>query len=148
MNGLCSLLKPDNVLLGISPSSKKRIFEQASQTLSLIYGLDRKEIFDGLFARERLGSTYLDHGIALPHCRLPNIKEPCCLFVKLHGELESDRPGEPAVSAASEHLALLASAAEVFSDDTLREKLLAASSADTFCGTLRSWCSVQPSDKA
>lgn len=62
MNGLCSLLKPDNVLLGISPSSKKRIFEQASQTLSLIYGLDRKEIFDGLFARERLGSTYLDHG--------------------------------------------------------------------------------------
>ena len=99
MNGLCSLLKPDNVLLGISPSSKKRIFEQASQTLGLIYGLDRKEIFDGLFARERLGSTYLDHGIALPHCRLPNIKEPCCLFVKLHGELESDRPGEPAVSA-------------------------------------------------
>ena len=82
MNGLCSLLKPDNVLLGISPSSKKRIFEQASQTLSLLYGLDKKEIFDGLFARERLGSTYLDHGIALPHCRLPNIKEPCCLFVK------------------------------------------------------------------
>ena len=99
MNGLCSLLKPDNVLLGISPSSKKRIFEQASQTLSLLYGLDKKEIFDGLFARERLGSTYLDHGIALPHCRLPNIKEPCCLFVKLHGELESDRPGEPSVSA-------------------------------------------------
>ena len=53
MNGLCSLLKPDNVLLGISPSSKKRIFEQASQTLSLLYGLDKKEIFDGLFARER-----------------------------------------------------------------------------------------------
>lgn len=50
MNGLCSLLKPDNVLLGISPSSKKRIFEQASQTLSLIYGLDKKETFDGLFA--------------------------------------------------------------------------------------------------
>jgi len=89
MNGLCSLLKPDNVLLGISPSSKKRIFEQASQTLSLLYGLDKKEIFDGLFARERLGSTYLDHGIALPHCRLPNIKEPCCLFVKLHGELRA-----------------------------------------------------------
>ena len=49
--------------------------------------------------------------------------------------------------AASEHLALLAAAAEVFSDDALREKLLTASSADTFCGALRSWCSVQPSDK-
>ena len=76
MNGLCSLLKPDNVLLGISPSSKKRIFEQASQTLSLIYGLDRKEIFDGLFARERLGSTYLDHGIALPHSVSQILRSP------------------------------------------------------------------------
>lgn len=156
MNGLCGLLKPDNVLLGISPGSKKRLFEQASQTLSLLYGIDKKEVFDGLFAREKLGSTYLDHGIALPHCRLPGLESPCCLFMKLHGELPGDRPGDPEISAlffliapedaCKEHLELLASAAQVFSDGALREKLLSAPTADVFCSELQSWCRIQPSD--
>ena len=71
MNALCLLLKPENILLGISPSSKKRVFEQAAQALSLIYRLDRKEVFDALIAREKLGSTYLGYGISVTDCGLP-----------------------------------------------------------------------------
>lgn len=150
MNRLCRLIKPDNVLLGIAPSSKKRIFEQAAQTLSLLYDVNKKEVFDALFARERLGSTYLDHGLALPHCRLSSLKEPCCLFMRLHGGLEGSRPGDPPVSsllfllvpesATSEHLELLSEAAALFSSEETRENLMNQTTAEGFCSKLHEWC--------
>lgn len=153
MNRLCSLIKPDNVLLGIAPSSKKRIFEQASQTLSLLYGVNKKEVFDALFARERLGSTYLDHGLALPHCRLASLEKPCCLFMRLHGGLDGARAGDPVItsllfllvpeSATSEHLELLSEAAQLFSSDHTREELMNETTAEGFCLKLQEWCKTQ-----
>lgn len=150
MNALCLLLKPENILLGISPSSKKRVFEQAAQALSLIYRLDRKEVFDALIAREKLGSTYLGHGISLPHCRLPNLSQPCALFIRLHGQLDPARAGEEPThslffllapeEACSEHLELLAGAAEIFSDESIRTKLSQANTSEKFCEALNKWC--------
>ena len=86
---LCALLKPDNILLGISASSKKRILELGAQTLSLLYHLDKKAIFDGLNARERLGSTYLGYGLAVPHCRMKDLDQPRALFIRLNDRLET-----------------------------------------------------------
>lgn len=153
MNPLCSLLKPENILLGIGASSKKRIFEQAAQTLSLLYGLEKKEVFDALIARERLGSTYLDHGVALPHCRLANLKEPRALYLRLHGSLPTGTDNSQEVhefffllapeDAASEHLQLLAAAAELFSDDAMREKLEKATTSENFYENLLEWCEAK-----
>ncbi len=149
MNALCSLLNPENVLLGISPSSKKRVFELASQTLGLLKGIDRKELFEAFFARERLGPTYLGYGISLPHCRLAGIDEPCALFIRLHGELEPTRRGEEAVhsflflvvpeNSCNEHLELLSNAATLLGDKQLRDKLKTVSTSDKFCQLLRDW---------
>ena len=86
---LCALLKPENILLGISASSKKRILELGAQTLSLLYNLDKKAIFDGLNARERLGSTYLGYGLAVPHCRMKDLDQPRALFIRLNDRLEN-----------------------------------------------------------
>lgn len=153
MNLLCKLLDCNNVLLGVAASSKKRIFEQASQTLSLLYGLDRKQIFDALFARERIGPTYIGHGFALPHCRLKELTEPKALFIRLHGEIDLGNSGEflthsllfllAPENAPEEHLNYLAAAAECFSDKHLREALNEASTPEQFCKILTPWCETQ-----
>lgn len=150
MNLLCTLLDSSNVLLGVAASSKKRIFEQASQTLGLLYGLDKKEVFDGLIARERIGPTYMGHGFALPHCRLKNLKEPKALFVRLHGEIDLGTGGKLSThsllfllvpeNSPEEHLNFLASAAECFGDKQLRDKLNDASTPEQFCNILTPWC--------
>lgn len=146
MSSLCSLLKNENVLLGLAPGSKKRIFEQAAQTLSLLYGVQKKLVFDGLFARERLGSTYLGNGLALPHCRIAGLKEPCALFIRLHGTIEEEE--EPIHSfffliapeeACEDHLKILSSIAGIFSDEKLREELFSAPNSESFCSLIRKW---------
>lgn len=149
---LCALLKPENILLGITASSKKRILELAAQTLGLLYGLDRKEIFDGLNARERLGSTYLGHGLAIPHCRMKNITEPRCLYIRLNGTLENGQDSEPTEAfffllvpeeATEEHLQILAQVADLFSNAEEREKLKEASSSAEFARLIQQWCAAQ-----
>lgn len=150
MNLLCNLLDNSNVLLGVAASSKKRIFEQASQTLSLLYGLDKKEVFDGLVAREKIGPTYIGHGFALPHCRLKNLKEPRALFIRLHGEIDLGISGKMSthsllfllvpVDSPEDHLSYLASAAQCFGDEQLREELNEATTPDQFCKILTPWC--------
>lgn len=148
---LCSLLKPENILLGIAASSKKRIFEMASQTLGLLYNLDRKEIFDGLTMREKLGSTYLGHGLSLPHCRIKGLDSPKALIIRLNGEIDNGAETDPTsiyffllapMQACEEHLQILAQVADLFSSDKERNKLMTAMSSSEFAGVVSSWCEL------
>ena len=66
MNKICALLNVDNIQLGVDASSKKRVFEQAGLLFEEHQGIARSKVFDSLFARERLGSTGLGDGIAIP----------------------------------------------------------------------------------
>ena len=59
------LLSPSHVLVDLQASSKKRLFEQAGLLFENHDGIARSQVFDSLFARERLGSTGLGHGVAL-----------------------------------------------------------------------------------
>ena len=67
MNRLSRLLSPTNVVLDLSVTSKKRLFEQVGLLFENNHGIERSKVFDSLFARERLGSTGLGEGVAIPH---------------------------------------------------------------------------------
>jgi PTS system nitrogen regulatory IIA component len=98
----------------------------------------RAETFDALFAREKLGSTNIGHGIALPHGRLEQLKRFVGVFARLEEPIQfesgNSKPVQmvfvlltPKVKQQNQHLTYLAHFARVFSEQLTRKKLLAAS---------------------
>jgi nitrogen PTS system EIIA component len=133
------LLTPEHILLGLDASSKKRVFEELGFLFERTQGLDRSVITDSLFARERLGSTGLGHGVAIPHGRIKGLKEPQLAFVQLKSAIGFDAVDDAPVSllmallvpenAAQKHLDLLSEIAEILGDEAKRSALRAAASA-------------------
>lgn len=136
MNPLTNLLSTDQVLLDIEASSKKRVFEQAGMLFENHLGLARSIIFDSLFAREKLGSTGLGQGVAIPHGRIKGLKQAVGAFLRLATPVPFESPdGRPVdllfvllvpEQATEQHLQILSELAQNFSDRTFREKLHAA----------------------
>ena len=86
MNLIAKLLPPANVVVGLEASSKKRAFEQAGLLFENNHGIGRSTVFDSLFAREKLGSTGLGQGIAIPHGRIKGLKDALGAFIRLAKE--------------------------------------------------------------
>jgi PTS system nitrogen regulatory IIA component len=136
MNQIAKLLSVENVVVGLEASSKKRVFEQAGILFENRYGLARSLVYDALFAREKLGSTGLGQGIAIPHGRIKGLKEVRAAFLRLASPVQFDAPdGKPVgyvfillvpEAATEHHLQLLSELAQMFSDKTFRERLAAA----------------------
>lgn len=133
MNLIAKLLPPSNVLLDLDVTSKKRMFEQAGLLFENNQGLARSLVFDSLFSRERLGSTGLGEGVAIPHGRIKGLKEAVGAFVRLAQPVPFDAPDGRPVSlvflllvpeqATEQHLRILSDLAQMFSDRELRDKL-------------------------
>lgn len=133
MKLLSRILPLSNIVLNLPASSKKRAFEQAGLLFENNHGLERAAVFESLFARERLGSTGLGDGVAVPHGRVKGIKHAIAAFIRLANPVPFDAPdGKPVSqliclmapeSAAQEHLDILAEVAERLSDETLRQRL-------------------------
>lgn len=140
MNPLSQILSPAQILLDLDASSKKRVFEQAGQLFEGHLGLARSVIFDSLFAREKLGSTGLGQGIAIPHGRIKGLKQAAGAFIRLANPVPFDSPDGRAVNllfvllvpeqATEEHLQILSELAQRFADRTFRESLQNAPDAD------------------
>lgn len=136
MNPLTNLLSADQVLLDLEASSKKRVFEQAGMLFENRLGLARSIIFDSLFAREKLGSTGLGQGVAIPHGRIKGLKQAVGAFLRLSTPVPFDSPdGRPVdllfvllvpEQATEQHLQILSELAQNFSDRAFREKLYGA----------------------
>ena len=136
MNPLTNLLPASQVLLDFEASSKKRVFEQAGLLFENHLGLARSVVFDSLFAREKLGSTGLGQGIAIPHGRIKGLKQAAGAFLRLTTPVPFDSPdGRPVnllfillvpEQATEEHLQILSELAQRFSERSFREKLLVA----------------------
>jgi nitrogen PTS system EIIA component len=136
MNPLTHLLSTDQVLLDLEAGSKKRVFEQAGMLFENRLGLARSVIFDSLFAREKLGSTGLGQGVAIPHGRIKGLKQAVGAFLRLATPVPFDSPdGRPVdllfvllvpEQATEQHLQILSELAQNFSDRVFREKLHAA----------------------
>jgi PTS system nitrogen regulatory IIA component len=133
MNLIAKLLPPSNIILDLDATSKKRVFEQAGLLFENNQGIARSTVFDSLFARERLGSTGLGQGVAIPHGRIKGLKDAVGAFVRLSHPVPFDAPdGKPVnlafvllvpEQATERHLQILSELAQMFSDKTLRERL-------------------------
>ena len=98
MNRLSAILPVSQVLVRVDATSKKRAFEEAGLLFEMQHGLNRALITDSLFARERLGSTGLGHGVAIPHGRIKGLKQPMAAMFQLLNPIGFDSPDEKPVS--------------------------------------------------
>ena len=141
MTHLHHLLALENIVLDLDASSKKRVFEQAGLLFENHQGIARSPVFDSLFAREKLGSTGLGRGIAIPHGRIKGLKEACGAFLRLTTPVAFDSPDGIPVNllfvllvpelATEQHLQILSELAERFSDSQCRDALCKADSPES-----------------
>ncbi len=149
MNLISKILAPDNVLLDAESTSKKRVFERAGLLFENQMKIARSQVFDSLFAREKLGSTGLGQGVAIPHGRIPKLKEATAAFVKTTHPIPFDAPDGQPVSlifvllvpelATDLHLQILGELAQMFSDPAFREKLAACEDSACIYQAFREW---------
>ncbi len=152
MNRLASILPQEQVRVSVEASSKKRAFEEAGLLFENLYQLSRALITDSLFARERLGSTGLGHGVAIPHGRIKGLKAPMAAVLQLHQPIGFDAPDEQPVSllifllvpeaATQKHLEILSEIAEMLSYSPLRERIKATTDAAELHRLITTWQST------
>lgn len=154
MNRLASILPAAQVLVHVDATSKKRAFEEIGLLFENLHGLNRALVTDSLFARERLGSTGLGHGVAIPHGRIKGLKAPMAAVLQLAQPIGFDAPDEQPVNllifllvpeaATQKHLEILSEIAELLSDTSLRGKLSASATSAELHDLIASWRSAQP----
>ncbi len=131
---IASILVLDDVLCKSTFSSKKRTLESIALHIDERYSLlDADEVFNAFIARERLGSTGIGHGIAIPHCRVSNCDNVIGVLVTLDRGIDFDAIDGELVDIVfalvvsehqeSEHLKTLSLLAERFLDQTFVEKV-------------------------
>lgn len=157
MNLVSRLLPLNHVLLGIEVSSKKRLFEQIGLLLENSRQIPRSRVYDALFDREKLGSTALGYGVAIPHGRVRALKEPVCAFVRTAAPIPFEAPdGEPVSlvfamlvpeHATETHLELLAELAQMFSDAGLRTALAATEDIRAAHRLITEWSPYAPAQR-
>lgn len=139
---IADLLSLERISLQPSVSSKKRALEILSEQLaSAMPKLGAVEIFDCLIARERLGSTGLGHGVAIPHARVVGVDEAIGAILKLQQGVDYDAVDQEHVdllfallvpeNSTEKHLGLLSQLAEMFSEEKTLVQLRSAENSDT-----------------
>jgi len=149
MSLVSKILTVAHVSVDLQASSKKRLFEQAGLLFENLDGIGRSLVYDSLFARERLGSTGLGQGVAIPHGRIKGLKEALGAFVRLAQPVPFDAPDGNPVSlvfvllvpekATEKHLQILSELAQMFSDKALREAMSLAPDAAALHGLIAAW---------
>jgi len=139
---LNDILTSENILTHVDGVSKKRVLELISDFCAQENkNIDPSEAFECLIAREKLGSTGIGHGVAIPHGRLNSIKTATGMLIQLEHPIDFGAPDKKPVDlifgvfvpekTTEEHLELLSSLAKIFSNATLREKMRQAPDAQT-----------------
>jgi PTS system nitrogen regulatory IIA component len=158
MNLVSRLLPPAHIVLGMDVSSKKRLFEQIGLVFENSRQIPRARVFDSLFDREKLGSTGLGFGVAIPHGRIKSIKEPVCAFVRTATPIAFESPdGQPVnlvfamlvpEHATEAHLEILSELAQMFSEPGMRASLAAAPDAQAAHRLITEWSPYAPAQRS
>jgi len=153
MNRLANILSPSQVVAQVEVTSKKRAFEEAGLLFENLHGLSRALVTDSLFSRERLGSTGLGHGVAIPHGRIKGLKAPLAAVFQLMNPIGFDAPDDIPVNllifllvpeaATQKHLEILSEIAELLSDAALRTQLVASQESQQLYSLIADWQSVR-----
>ncbi len=134
MPELGDLLTPDRIALDVPARSKRQILRELADLVAKDLGLDADTILQALLEREKLGSTAIGQGIAIPHARVPELEELVGAFVRLAEAVDFDALDEepvdliflllaPAATSSAEHLRILARLARLLRDPEVRRRL-------------------------
>ena len=149
MNRLAQILPKENIRISLKATSKKRVFEQASLIFESQCNIARSKIFNSLFSREKLGSTGLGNGIAIPHGRLEGLKKSIAVVLCLDVPIPFDAADGKAVdllifllvptNSSKDHLEILAEVANMLSDGKFIDGLRYSTSIDRLYKEICSW---------
>lgn len=150
MNAIADLLSPQRSLCQIQGGSKKRLLELVADVLGKEQeAFHPTELVAGMLAREKLGSTALGDGIAIPHCRLSDCETPSGVLMTLCSGTDFDAPDGEHVDllfalvvpkeATQEHLNLLADLARLFAQTDFCEALRSCRTSEELYATAINW---------
>lgn len=158
MNLIAQILDVQRIRVDLEVDSREALFAYMGDLFEAPSGQTVAKLVDALNQREKLGSTGLGMGIAIPHQRIKGLKEALGAFVRLKSPIEFDAPDNQPVSlfffmlapeqANETHLRLLAELAQMFSDKNFRETLLNAPDAATIAGAFEKWDIHAPSERS
>ena len=145
---LADLTAVDAVFPQLRASSKKNLLQEIAQKMAALADTDHRELFAALLERERLGSTGMGRGVAIPHCRMPNVTKLVGGFAQLEHPIDFEAvDGEPVdlvyvliapENAGSDHLKALARISRALRDQTMCQKLRGARDAAALYSLLAS----------
>jgi Phosphotransferase system mannitol/fructose-specific IIA domain (Ntr-type) len=153
---LTEIITPSRVLANLEGGSKKRVLELASEFIAHESELDSEDVYQGLIDRERLGSTGIGYGVAIPHCRLPELGEADTrgYLIQLNQGVDFDAIDSQPVellfillvpqSTNQVHLNLLAQLADCFAKDQFRHDLQMATTTDELFETAMATFRTEP----
>jgi PTS system nitrogen regulatory IIA component len=149
VNQIAALLPPSNIVVDLDVGSKAAFFTAIGDVFERSATLPRARVAASLAAREKLGSTGLGQGIAIPHGRIARLDEAVGAFARLRAPIAFDAPdGKPVdqifvllvpEQATDQHLQLLSELAQMFSQRTFRERLGSAKDAAEIAALFRGW---------
>ena len=149
MNQIAALLPVANIVVDLDVATKAQFFAAVGGIFERSAGLAQASVAASLAAREKLGSTGLGQGIAIPHGRIHGLSDAIGAFVRLRAPVPFDAPdGKPVDQlfvllvpehATDQHLQLLSELAQMFSERTFRDRLAAASDATGLASVFRDW---------
>ena len=136
---LSDLLTPESVVAHLKAANKKQALQEIARAAAPLTGLEERAIFDALLERERLGTTGVGLGIAIPHAKMPGLDRLHGLFARLDQPIDFDSIDEQPVdlmfillaheSAGADHLKALARISRLLRNQAVCEKLRGAESA-------------------
>lgn len=149
MNLLTKHLPVSHISLDVDITSKKRLFEQIGLLFENENRIARAKVFDALFAREKLCSTGLGCGVAIPHGRIKGLRDTVATFIRTKDGVPFEAPDGAPVRlvvamlvpehATEQHLNMLSELAQMFSDKALRQALLIEAAPARIHQTLAAW---------
>jgi PTS system nitrogen regulatory IIA component len=138
---LADILAPEAIIPSLEVTCKKQALQELAARAADLTGLEQREIFDALLQRERLGSTGLGRGIAIPHVKFKALKSIVCLFARLNHPIPFDSQDDQNVDlvflllapehASGDHLKALARISRLVREPATLEQLRAAKDAES-----------------
>ncbi len=140
MMELADLITPDTVLAAVKASGRKQALQEIGHRAADVYGLSCGAVVDGLLSREKLGSTAMGSGVAIPHTRLLDLDRIVGVFARFDKPIDFEAADGEGVDlmfallapeeAGADHLRALAKVSRVMRDPTVRAKLRSTTDAE------------------
>jgi PTS system nitrogen regulatory IIA component len=143
---LTDLIAPNAILPALKVNNKKQVLQELAARAALLSGQSERAIFDILMQREKLGTTAIGNGIAIPHGKMPNLTRLFGLFARLERPVDFDALDNQPVDlvflllapegAGADHLTALSRVARLLRDQTVTHKLRATQDAESLYAVL------------